>query len=275
MNTPTTDTIIELITFYSVQVIAALIILFFGRWLAQHLARLLGRMMERHKVDPTLVHFTEPLSYYTLLVMVVIAAAGQIGINTTSFLTIVGAAGLAIALALKDSLSNFSAGIMLVLFRPFKVGDIVTVAGGVTAQVQQITLFSTNLCTADNQLVIVPNNKIVSDTITNINAKDTRRIDLTVKLRSSANIAKAKQILDQLLIEDSRILKDPAPLIAVSDIGENTITMVVRPWVKSEMYWDVRFELTEKIKTSFDTTCIWMNSLPQDGPLVKEDPAIA
>jgi len=203
MNTPTTDTIIELITFYSVQVIAALIILFFGRWLAQHLARLLGRMMERHKVDPTLVHFTEPLSYYTLLVMVVIAAAGQIGINTTSFLTIVGAAGLAIALALKDSLSNFSAGIMLVLFRPFKVGDIVTVAGGVTAQVQQITLFSTNLCTADNQLVIVPNNKIVSDTITNINAKDTRRIDLTVKLRSSANIANSPITVDVPVISIS------------------------------------------------------------------------
>jgi small conductance mechanosensitive channel len=268
MNSPTTDTIIELFTFYSVQVIAALLILFCGRWFAQHLARLLGRMMERHKVDHTLVTFTEPLAYYTLLVMVVIAAAGQVGINTTSFLTIVAAAGLAIGLALKDSLSNFAAGIMIVLFRPFKVGDLVTVAGN-TAQVEQITLFSTILCTPDNQTVIVPNSKIVDNTIVNINAKENRRIDLSVGIGYQDNIGTAKQLLEQILNEDARILKDPAAVIAVAELGERSVNLIVRPWVKTADYWDTRFALTEKIKLTFDAAGINIPGPPQNSPQIK------
>ena len=186
-----------------------------------------------------------------LLVVVVIAAAGQLGINTTSFLTIVGAAGLAIGLALKDSLSNLASGVMLILFRPFGVGDVVT-AGGVTGKVESITMFNTVLSTPYNQRVIVPNGSVTSNIITNVTANPTRRVDLVVGIGYGDNIAKAKEILAQLVSSDERILGDPAPTIAVSELADSSVNLVVRPWVKTEEYWDVYFSLTENIKTTFD-----------------------
>ncbi|MFC1844491.1 mechanosensitive ion channel family protein, partial [Thermodesulfobacteriota bacterium] len=173
------DAIQGWVSLYAFNVIGALLIFIVGKWLARKIANLLTKLMERSDVDATLVNFLTNLAYYTMVVLVIVAAVGKLGVNTTSFLTIIGAAGLAVGLALKDSLSNFAAGVMLVLFRPFTIGDVVS-AAGITAKVEKITIFNTLFCTPDNQLVIVPNSKIISDIITNINAKDTRRIDLVV-----------------------------------------------------------------------------------------------
>lgn len=232
-------------------VLVALAIFVFGRWMAIWLSGMLRSGLKKSGVDQTLYRFLGKLCYYLLLAGVVIAAVGKLGIQTTSFVAIVGAAGLAIGLALKDSLSNFASGVMLILFRPFKVGDAVT-AGGVTGNVKQIDIFSTVILTPDNQRFIVPNSGITADVITNINAEETRRIDLVVGIGYDDDIRLAKSTLEDLVKEDSRILTDPAPAIAVSELADSSVNLIVRPWVKTPEYWDVRFDLTEKIKRTFD-----------------------
>jgi small conductance mechanosensitive channel len=243
------DAVTAWISIYSIKIVGALLIFIIGKWLARKIADLFSRLMAKNNVDVAVIGFVTNLSYYALLVVVIIAALGNLGVNTTSFLAIVGAAGLAVGLALKDSLSNFAAGVMLIMFRPFTVGDVVSTAG-VTAKVEKITIFNTLFCTPDNQLVIVPNNKIISDIITNINAKDTRRIDLVVGISYSDDMAQTKEILEGLAKEDSRILEDPAVTIAVAELADSSVNLVFRPWVKTEDYWAVKFDLTEKIKTS-------------------------
>lgn len=232
-------------------VLIALAIFVFGRWMAMWLSGMVESGLKKSGVDQTLRRFLGKLSYYLLLAGVVIAAAGELGIQTTSFVAIVGAAGLAIGLALKDSLSNFASGVMLILFRPFKVGDVVT-AGGVTGKVKQIDIFSTIILTPDNQRFIVPNSGITADVITNINAEETRRVDLVVGIGYDDDIRLAKRTLEDLVKEDSRILTDPAPAIAVSELADSSVNLIVRPWVKTPEYWDVRLDLTEKIKLTFD-----------------------
>ena len=254
---------------YAINIIGAILIFIVGKWLARRIANLLAKLMEKNDVDSTLVIFLTNLTYYTLVVLVVVAAANRLGINTTSFLTIIGAAGLAVGLALKDSLANFAAGVMLVLFRPFTIGDVVSTAG-VTAKVEKITIFNTQFCTADNQLIIVPNNRIISDIITNINAKDTRRIDLTVGISYGDDMAKTKEILDRLASEDDRILKDPAPTIAVAELADSSVNLVFRPWVKTADYWNVRFDLTERIKNRLDEAGISIPFPQQDVHLFVE-----
>ena len=259
----------DLVSMYSLNIIGAILIFLVGKWLARRIASLLSKLLERNNFDLTLVHFLTNLTYYSLIVLVVVAAAGRLGINTTSFLTIIGAAGLAVGLALKDSLSNFAAGVMLVLFRPFTIGDVVSTAG-ITAKVEKITIFNTLFCTPDNQLIIVPNNKIISDIITNINAKDTRRIDLTVGISYSDDMAKTKKILERLAKEESRILADPAPSVAVAELADSSVNLVFRPWVKTADYWDVRFDLTERIKNSLDEAGISIPFPQQDVHLFVE-----
>ena len=257
------DAVWSWVSAYSINIIGAILIFIVGKWLARRIANLLTKLLEKHNVELTLVNFITNLAYYTLIVLVVVAAAGRLGINTTSFLTIIGAAGLAIGLALKDSLSNFAAGVMLVLFRPFTIGDVVSTAG-ITAKVEKITIFNTLFCSPDNQLIIVPNNKIISDIITNINAKDTRRVDLTVGISYSDDMLKTKEILARLAEEDSRVLTDPAPTIAVAELADSSVNLVYRPWVKTGDYWDVRFDLTEKIKNSLDEAGISIPFPQQD-----------
>ncbi|MBW2250142.1 MAG: mechanosensitive ion channel [Deltaproteobacteria bacterium] len=247
--------IMEMITYfittYSLKVVGAILIFIIGKWLARYLSKLLGKILRKNNMDETLTSFLGHITYYTLFLLVLIAAAGQLGINTTSFLTIVGAAGLAVGLALKDSLSNFASGIMLIMFRPFKVGDYVT-AGGQSGTVESIAIFNTVLKTPDNQIVIVPNSSITADVITNVNAKPTRRIDLVVGIGYDDNISEAKSVLEDLIKADNRILSDPAPTIAVSELADSSVNFVVRPWVKTEDYWAVRLDLIEKIKLTFD-----------------------
>lgn len=245
------DTATVWATTYSVKIVAAILVLLIGKWLAGKISRLVTVLLERNKVDVTLTKFLEGIIYYTLMIVVLIAAAGQLGINTTSFLTIVGAAGLAIGLALKDSLSNFASGVMLILFRPFNVGDAVTV-GGVTGSVAAISLFNTTVNTPDNKRQIIPNASITSDVITNVTANDTRRVDLVIGIGYDDDIKKAKEILAKIVQEDERVLSEPATKIALSELADSSVNFVVRPWVKTDDYWSVYFDLLEKIKLTFD-----------------------
>jgi len=263
------EAIWDWVSVYSLNIIGAILIFLVGKWLARRIAKLLSKLLERNNVDQTLVQFLANLTYYTLIVLVVVAAAGRLGINTTSFLTVIGAAGLAVGLALKDSLSNFAAGVMLVLFRPFTIGDVVSTAG-ITAKVEKITIFNTHFCTPDNQLIIVPNNKIISDIITNINAKETRRIDLTVGISYSDDMIKTKDILEKLAKEDNRILADPSPTVAVAELADSSVNLVFRPWVRTADYWNVRFDLTERIKNSLDEAGISIPFPQQDVHLFVE-----
>ena len=263
------DAIVGWGSIYAINIIGALLIFIIGKWLARRIADLLATLMKKNNVDLTLVNFSNNLTYYILVVLVVIAAVGRLGVNTTSFLTILGAAGLAIGLALKDSLSNFAAGVMLVLFRPFTIGDVVSTAG-ITAKVEKITIFNTLFCTADNQLVIVPNNKIISDIITNINAKDTRRIDLVVGISYTDDMVQTKGILERLAKEDSRVLTDPETTVAVAELADSSVNLVFRPWVKTADYWAVRFDLTENIKNALDEAGISIPFPQQDVHLFVE-----
>lgn len=267
------EKIIEMLTQYateySVKLIGAILVLIIGKWLAGKISKLVTKMLGKNKVDITLTKFLHSILYYTLMVVVVIAAAGQLGINTTSFLTIVGAAGLAIGLALKDSLSNFASGVMLILFRPFTIGDFVTV-GGVTGNVVNIALFNTTLNTGDNQKIIVPNSSITSNVITNVTANDTRRVDLVIGIGYGDNIKKAKEVLSRIIKEDERILESPAAKVAVSELADSSVNFVVRPWVKTGDYWNVYFDLTEKIKLTFDEEGISIPYPQQDVHLFKE-----
>jgi small conductance mechanosensitive channel len=245
------ETLSQFITTYSLKLVAAVLVLLIGKWLAKRISNLVAKLMEKSKVDVTLIKFLDNIIYYTLLVVVVIAAAGQLGINTTSFLTIVGAAGLAIGLALKDSLSNFASGVMLIMFRPYRIGDFVTV-GGVSGNVAAIGMFNTTLNTPDNKREIVPNSSVTSNVITNVTANDTRRVDLVMGIGYDDDIKKAKEVLERVVGENKRVLKSPAPKIAVSELADSSVNFVVRPWVKTDDYWDTYFELTEAIKIAFD-----------------------
>ena len=267
------DKIIETLTYwataYSIKLIAAILIFIIGKWLAHKISRLITGLLKKNNVDTTLVNFLESIIYYTFLIVVIIATAGQLGINTTSFITIVGAAGLAIGLALKDSLSNFASGVMLILFRPFRVGDFVT-AGGVSGTVVSIALFNTTLNTPDNQRVIVPNSGITSSVITNVTANDTRRVDLVIGIGYDDDIKKAKEVLKRIIQEEDRILDTPKAKIAVSELADSSVNFVVRPWVKTSDFWDVYFDLTEKIKITFDEEGISIPYPQQDVHLYKK-----
>jgi small conductance mechanosensitive channel len=255
---------------YAIKIVAAILIFLIGKWVAGKIAKLSARLFEKNNIDITLVKFFENIIYYALLIVVIIAALGQLGINTTSFLTIVGAAGLAIGLALKDSLSNFASGVMLIMFRPYRIGDFVEVSG-VTGTVAGIALFNTTLNTPDNQRVIVPNSSITSNVITNVTANDTRRIDLVIGIGYDDDIKKAKDILEDIIKGDSRILESPACKIAVSELADSSVNFVVRPWVKTSEYWNIYFDLTEKIKITFDKEGISIPYPQQDVHLYNQN----
>jgi small conductance mechanosensitive channel len=245
------DTITYWITTYSFKLIAAILVFLIGKWIVGRLTSLFVKILNKHKVEQTLINFLENVVYYVLLVLVLVAAASQLGINTTSFLTIIGAAGLAVGLALKDSLSNIASGVLLIFLRPFTVGDVVTIAGS-TGKVESVNIFHTTVNTLDNKRITIPNSNITTDSITNLFINPTRRVDLVFGIGYSDDIPKAKQILIDLVEADSRILKDPKPTVAVFELGDSSVNFVVRPWVNSDDYWPVYFDLTEKVKRTFD-----------------------
>ena len=236
---------------WSIRLIVALAIFIIGRMIARLIVDIVKKPMSKSGMDVMLIKFLGSLIYSVLLIAVVLAAVDQLGINITSLLAIVGAAGLAIGLALKDSLSNFAAGIMIIIFRPFRIGDFIN-AGGQAGVVDEIGLFCTLLHTGDNQRIIMPNSGVLGSTIVNVNALGTRRIDLVIGIGYDDNIGQARDIILGIIDADPRILKDPAAAVSVAELGDSSINMNVRPWVKAEDYWAVRSDLLETIKLSLD-----------------------
>ncbi|MBN1592032.1 MAG: mechanosensitive ion channel [Candidatus Coatesbacteria bacterium] len=245
------ESVQEYLTEYGMKVVGAIAILVLGWWAAKIARKIVKRIMVRAKVDETLVGFVTNLVYVALLAFVVVAAIGKLGVQTTSFVAILGAAGLAIGLALQGSLSNFAAGVLMVIFKPFKVGDFVQAAGS-TGVVETIQIFTTTMKTVDNKIVIIPNAKITGDSIVNFTAKDIRRVDLVIGVSYSDNLDKVKAAIDAVLAADERILKDPAPMVAVSELADSSVNFVVRPWTKTADYWDVYFGTIKAIKEKFD-----------------------
>jgi len=241
----------ELVSTFGIKVVTALLILVIGRWVAKFLRNLTRKMMTKGNLDATLVKFVGNLVYFALLAFVILAALGQVGIQTTSFIAVIGAAGLAVGLALQGSLANFAAGVLLVIFRPFKVGDYIEGAG-VGGIVEEIHIFNTLLGTLDNKAIIVPNAKLTGDNITNFTMKEKRRVDLVFGVSYGEEIEKVKRVIAGVLGSDARILKDPSPTVAVLGIEGGSVTFAVRPWVRTEYYWDAYFNTNENMKKQFD-----------------------
>jgi len=233
------------------RLITAALIFYVGRWLARVLTNLLENVLNRAKVDPTLSKFVRNLLYFGLLVFVAIAALSRLGVETTSLVAVIGAAGLAVGLALQGSLSNFAAGVLLIIFKPFRVGDFVETAGA-KGTVQEIQIFNTVLHSPDNVRIIIPNSQVTGANIINYTANDKRRVDLVIGISYGDDIAKAKQVITSVLLSDSRVMRDPAPVVAVLGLGDSSVNIAVRPWVKATEYWPTYFELTEKIKVSLE-----------------------
>lgn len=254
---------------WAINLVMALLVFFIGRMVVNLITKLIYKILQRSKMDDILVNFVGSIVRSILLLFVIIAALDQLGVDTTSLIALLGAAGLAVGLALQDSLQNFAAGVMLIVFRPFKAGDFVE-AGGTAGAIESISIFSTTMRTPDNKEVIVPNGAIYGGTITNFSARDTRRVDLVFGIGYDDDLRKAKSVLQELVDSDERIFKDPACTIAVSELADSSVNFVVRPWVKSADYWDVLFGLTEAVKLRFDEEGI---SIPYPQMDVHLDPA--
>jgi small conductance mechanosensitive channel len=248
--------------------VIALLIFYVGRMAIALVVRGLRKLLQKQDVDKTLETFVCNLVRMALLVVVIIAAIGALGIQTTSFIAIFGAAGLAIGLALQGSLSNFAAGVLIVLFRPYRVGNYIEGAG-ISGTVEQVQILTTILITPDNKEIIVPNSQIMNSIITNYSANDTRRVDMVVGVSYDDDIDEVRRTLEELVAADDRILDEPACTIAVSALADSSVNFVVRPWVKSENYWGVMFDMTEGIKKRFDKEGISFPFPQQDVHLYK------
>ena len=241
----------ELVTTFGLKLIAAIVIFVIGRFVARLIQKGIRKAMEKGNVDEALIGFSTNLLYAALMAFIVLAALGKLGVQTTSFIAVLGAAGLAVGLALQGSLSNFAAGVLMLIFRPFKIGDFIE-GGGTSGVVKEIHIFTTTLTTPDNKRLIVPNSKMTGDNITNYAAEGTRRVDLLACISYNDDIDKAKALLAELVAKDERVLKDPATTIAVVSMNDSSIDIVVRPWVNAADYWGVHFDLTEAIKKGLE-----------------------
>jgi small conductance mechanosensitive channel len=248
---------------WAIQIGIAIAIFIVGKFIARMISNLIRKGMTKAGTDALLVGFISNIAYGILLVAVVLAAIDSLGVNVTSLMAIVGAAGLAVGLAMKDSLANFAAGVMIIIFRPFKIGDYIN-AGGAAGSVDEIGLFATMMHTPDNQRIIVPNSAIINGNITNVSALPTRRIDMVFGISYDDNIGKARDIMTAVIAADERILTDPAPVIVVGELGDSSININVRPWVNSADYWAVRWDLLETIKIKFDESGISIPYPQQD-----------
>jgi small conductance mechanosensitive channel len=240
---------------YGLQVLAAIVMFVVGRLLAKLIANLTAKAMTKAKVDQTRVDFVENFCYLAMLLFVIIAVMSQLGVKTTSFVAALAAAGFAIGLALQGSLSNFASGILMIIFKPFKVGDFVEVAGA-TGVVRKIQLFNTIVNAPDNVRVIIPNSQITGGNILNYSVNGTRRVDLVIGVSYDDDLQKVQTVIREVLSADKRILTDPAPTVAVSELGDSSVNFVVRPWAKSDDYWDVYFDTTEKVKVALEANGI-------------------
>ena len=234
-----------------INLVTAIVIFFVGKWVVNLVVNGLMKAMQKGELDITLRRFIGNLARILLMLFVIIAAINQLGVQTASLIALLGAAGLAVGLALQGSLSNFAAGVLIVLFRPYKVGDWIE-GGGISGAVEEVQILTTVLKTGDNKRIIVPNSQIMGTTITNYSANETRRVDLVVGVSYSDDLDKVRKELQDLVDADERILKDPAVTIAVSELADSSVNFVLRPWVKTADYWAVYFDLTERVKKRFD-----------------------
>ena len=241
----------DLIITYSMNIIFAIATLIVGMMVARFIAGTLHKILTKRKLDNTIVDFVSHMVRYVIVAFVVIAALGRIGVETTSFVAIIGAAGLAVGLALQGSLSNFASGVLIIGLRPFKAGEYIE-AAGTAGTVESVQIFSTTLTTPDNKFVVVPNSAILDGNIINYSRKPTRRIDLIIGVSYNADLAKTKAVLEAVLKANPDILPMPEPLIAVAELADSSVNLVVRPWVNGPDYWPVRFQLMEAIKNSLD-----------------------
>lgn len=247
----TVERVMNIFAVFGVRVVAAAFILLLGWWAAKIVRRFLFKALQRRNADPILVSFVGSLTYVLLLTFVILASLGKLGVQTTSFVAVIGAAGLAIGFALQGALGNFAAGVLMLVFKPFKVGDYIE-GGGTAGSVEEIQMFTTKLKTPDNKIVIIPNAKLTSDNIVNYSAKDTRRVDMVFGIAYGDDIDKAKALIHDVLAKDERVLKDPAPTVGVIELADSSVNMAVRPWVKTADYWNVFFDTNEALKKRMD-----------------------
>ncbi|MDR3567962.1 MAG: mechanosensitive ion channel [Syntrophobacteraceae bacterium] len=242
----------DLIAIYGLNVVSAALILLIGRWVSRIVRKLIHNVMARTKVDPTLITFVASLSYVAMMAFVILAALGKLGIQTTSFIAVLGAAGLAVGLALQGSLSNFAAGVLMIVFKPFKVGDFIE-AGGAGGEVQKIEIFTTTLKSPDNKIIIIPNSKVGGGNIVNYTSEPTRLVDVQVAFNYKDDIAKIEELLREILDGDNRILKTPAPAVGIAKFSETSVQIAVQPWVKTADYAGVTGSILRGVKELFDS----------------------
>lgn len=260
----------DVIVTYGLKIFFAIVIFFVGKYFSGVAQKLVRKLLNSRKIDPTVVSFVANLTWAVVFVFTIIATLGQIGVQTASLVAVIGAAGLAIGLALQGSLSNFASGVLMVLFRPCRVGDYIE-AAGIAGTVDEITIFSTKLRTPDNKVIVAPNSSIMNGTITNYSALNNRRIDLVIGVSYSADIALTKKVLTDILDNNQYVLKDPSYTVGLSELANSSINFVVRPWVKTADYWTARFEILEQIKNALDAADIAI-PFPQMDIHVKELP---
>ncbi len=259
----------ELLPVYGLKLLAALAVFVIGRWVAGMVTKLLERFMTRADVDATIIPFVRDLAYVGMLAMVIIAALGALGVQTASLIAILGAAGLAVGLALQGSLSNFAAGVLILILRPIRVGDYFEGAG-VAGVVEQIQMFFTTAKTPDNKVIIIPNSKLLSDNIINYSMKNIRRVDFIIGVGYNDSLDKVKEILNDIVVNHPRTLKEPAPAIGLIELADSSVNFAVRPWVKTADYWPAHFEILETIKKRFDAEGISIPFPQRDVHLYKE-----
>lgn len=264
--------IYEYLALNGLKIVYALVIVIVGRWLAMFISKLVARAMKRAKVDETLTSFVSHFSYIALLAFVIIAALAKVGIQTASFVAVIGAAGLAVGFALQGSLANFASGVLLLFFKPIKAGDFVEI-GGEKGTVQGIHIFNTVLNSPDNIRIIVPNAQVTGANIKNYTVNGTRRVDMVIGVSYGDNPAEAKRVIEGVLAGDERILKDPAPVVAVLALADSSVNLVVRPWVKSSDYWGVYFDVTEKVKAALESAGITIPFPQRDVHLIGSEAA--
>ena len=260
----------ELIVTYGMKILFAVIIFVIGKFLAGVAKKLTTKLLKKRKVDETVTSFVSNIAWSLVLVFTIVATLGQIGVQTASLVAVIGAAGLAVGLALQGSLSNFAAGVLMVLFRPCRVGDYVE-AAGIAGTVSEITIFSTKLLTPDNKVIIAPNSAMMDGTIVNYSAMETRRLDLVIGVSYDANLAETKKVLTTILDNSQYVLKDPAYTVAVAELADSSVNFVVRPWCKTEHYWDVYFDTLQAIKEGLDNEGIEIPFPQMDVHLNKVD----
>lgn len=264
------DNIANLATTYGLKLILAILVLIIGLIVIRSITRGATRLMKKRNVDDSLVPFLRSMISVSLKVLLIISIMTMVGIQMTSFIAVIGAAGLAVGLALQGTLQNFAGGVIILLFKPYKVGDYITTQGH-SGTVKEIQIFTTILTTPDNQTIIIPNSPIATNSLTNYSTQDTRRVDFTFGIGYQDDIDKARSIINGIINNDDRIMKDPEPMIKVSNLGDSSVDLATRVWVKSGDYWNVFFDMNEKVKKTFDSEGISIPFPQQDVHLYKHD----